>query len=292
MREQASTVFVSYSYLDEAVFRAVKHELSGSSITVWSIRDVDAGESWAERVLAELEGARVYVLLISADYLGSKSALFELGIAIGRAFNHEAVVIPVLLGDLNLPPQLAKMKPLDCKNATPLQVARRVHQAVLHVDSASESVDGRGEDRLRPVAFRSVPLVNVITESDWSELTERLLAYATDVVHGDRKGKPPQAYVLSAVSQLLDSKALNAPGVRRSLFYRLCIVIDSMVHSDDRGSRSSRKALGTNDDLDRQIERYETMPSEEVRTQLHRHGVDPAVTVKSVMAAVRMRQQA
>ena len=68
-------VFISYSHEDQEwadrLFRHMKPLTAARNITVWSDRNIRAGESWREEITEELSKADVAVLLVSADYLAS-----------------------------------------------------------------------------------------------------------------------------------------------------------------------------------------------------------------------------
>ena len=286
MARRNLTVFVSYSHNDGEVLQALKRELSSDNVSVWSIFDIGLAELWSERVLAELEAARIYILLLSPFYLESKNALFESGVAYARAHNNEAVVIPVLLSDVHLPPHLATLQYVDGRRATPSEVARRVRGEIAKMRWASGALDELGVDR--PA---DVPVIEMVSEADWNTLTPRLLAYANAVVRRleSEENLPPEKYVLSAVARLLE----NAPTMRtrRSLFYLLCMEIVDMVHKVSPQSRIFDDDLDPNSEIDLRIGRLEVLPAEQIEFELRQLGINPERTVEAVRAAVRMRQR-
>jgi hypothetical protein len=74
-------IFISYSHKDEAwKDRLVTHlkvlEMQGL-LEVWDDRKIGAGDEWFWEIKRALQGASIVILLISADFLGSKFILEE-----------------------------------------------------------------------------------------------------------------------------------------------------------------------------------------------------------------------
>lgn len=68
-------IFISYSHKDEKWRKRLATQLEvlalADLVEVWDDRKIDAGENWREEIDANLLGARIAVLLISADFLTS-----------------------------------------------------------------------------------------------------------------------------------------------------------------------------------------------------------------------------
>jgi hypothetical protein len=101
-RGDLSTVFISYSHADEAwKDRLVKHlgalALKGE-LEVWHDHRIGAGEKWYRAIQAALARARIAVLLISPDFLGSDFILEkEVPVILARQEAGLLVVIPVIV---------------------------------------------------------------------------------------------------------------------------------------------------------------------------------------------------
>lgn len=73
--EKGNSVFISYSHTDEQYLRRLLVHLRPldrqGMINVWSDQRIEVGDPWREKIEEALEGARIAVLLISADFLAS-----------------------------------------------------------------------------------------------------------------------------------------------------------------------------------------------------------------------------
>jgi hypothetical protein len=97
-----SRVFISYSHRDEA-WRAffAKHlnVLASQGIAeVWTALRIGAGEAWEREIIRAIDSARLAILLISADFLGSEFILnVEIPQILERHRAGELAVVPVLV---------------------------------------------------------------------------------------------------------------------------------------------------------------------------------------------------
>jgi tetratricopeptide (TPR) repeat protein len=141
------TVFVSYSHQDEAwKDRLVKQlrvlELEGE-LEVWDDRRIDAGDDWLPEIEAAMARARVAVLLISADFLGSTFILRREVPEILRRRGSEGLrVIPVIVRPCpwQAVPWLSKIQCLP-KDGRPLSAGNE-HQ--IETDLSALALEIRG----------------------------------------------------------------------------------------------------------------------------------------------------
>ncbi|AZO31406.1 macro domain-containing protein [Mesorhizobium sp. M1B.F.Ca.ET.045.04.1.1] len=96
------SVFVSYSHVDELLRKELGKHLSvlehQGIISTWHDRMIGAGMEWEGAIDAQLNEARVIILLISADFIQSKYCYdIEMKRALERHDHREALVIPVIL---------------------------------------------------------------------------------------------------------------------------------------------------------------------------------------------------
>jgi hypothetical protein len=100
------TVFFSYAHADEPLRDELgKHlhlmERQGL-IASWHDRDITAGQEWATAIDTHLDTASIILLLVSADFLASDYCTsVEMQRAMARHDNGEAVVIPIILRDVD-----------------------------------------------------------------------------------------------------------------------------------------------------------------------------------------------
>ena len=111
-------VFLSYSYHDEALRKALGAHLAGlereGTIRTWHARKIDAGLERQDEIDARLETAQLILLLISSDYIASNRCFeLEMTRALERQKAGEARVVPILLRPCDWQVgHLAGLKPL------------------------------------------------------------------------------------------------------------------------------------------------------------------------------------
>ena len=101
------SVFVSYSHVDEALRAELGKHLSvlerQGIISTWHDRMISAGSEWEGAITAQLDEARVILLLISSDFIQSKYCYdVEMTRALERHDRREALVVPIILRAVSL----------------------------------------------------------------------------------------------------------------------------------------------------------------------------------------------
>jgi hypothetical protein len=95
-------LFYSYCHSDEAYRRTLETHLAllkrRRIIESWNDRDIQASEEWRVEISQHLDGAKIILLLISADFLASDYCYdIEMQRAMQRHNAGEASVIPIIL---------------------------------------------------------------------------------------------------------------------------------------------------------------------------------------------------
>ncbi len=103
----AVSVFVSYSHVDEQLRIELGKHLSilerQGLITSWYDRMIRAGTEWQGTIDANLNDARVILLLISADFIASPYCYdVEMKCALTRHDDRQALVVPIILRPVSL----------------------------------------------------------------------------------------------------------------------------------------------------------------------------------------------
>jgi hypothetical protein len=98
----AVKVFISYSRADERFKTALDKHLSSLKrsglVSVWHDGMIEAGASWSDVIVRELESAKMILLLISADFIASEYCWsLELRRALDRRASGVAEVIPIIV---------------------------------------------------------------------------------------------------------------------------------------------------------------------------------------------------
>ncbi|HZS04299.1 MAG TPA: COR domain-containing protein [Blastocatellia bacterium] len=104
MREEPVRVFISYAHKDERFRLALDPHLKllqrQGLIATWHDRLIKPGTEWADVIDANLEQAKIVLLLVSADFIASKYCWeIEMTRALERHEKGEACVIPVIIRD-------------------------------------------------------------------------------------------------------------------------------------------------------------------------------------------------
>ena len=106
-RRQSVRLFYSYSHKDEGLRNELETHLKllqrRGLIDTWQDRKIEAGDDWKRRIDDNLERADIILLLVSSDFIASDYCYeIEMKRALERQEKGEAVVIPVIVRDVNL----------------------------------------------------------------------------------------------------------------------------------------------------------------------------------------------
>jgi internalin A len=103
---QAVRLFYSYSHKDETLRNKLETHLKllhrQGLLETWHDRKIEAGAEWKQKIDDNLERADIILLLVSADFIASDYCYEkEMGRALERHEKGEALVIPVIVRDVN-----------------------------------------------------------------------------------------------------------------------------------------------------------------------------------------------
>lgn len=98
---KARKIFTSYSHKDEQLKAELDQHLTPlllqGKVELWNDRHIRAGAPLYEAIKDNIRSADIILMLISADYVSSKSCQEEMGVALDRSSASEALAIPVLI---------------------------------------------------------------------------------------------------------------------------------------------------------------------------------------------------
>ncbi|MBW4653176.1 MAG: toll/interleukin-1 receptor domain-containing protein [Kaiparowitsia implicata GSE-PSE-MK54-09C] len=165
-------VFISYAQADEGLFLALGKHLSAirqsKLIRDWHCTKIKAGEDFARETSEHLKSSDVILLLISSDYLDSKSNNdIEIEEAIQRHNNQKARVIPVLLRRVDWQNTFFEnLKPLPC-NGSPVSSWSNQDEALFDVakgvrDVVEDLIKKRYNDRLSQYETHFLRTINQV----------------------------------------------------------------------------------------------------------------------------------
>lgn len=166
-------LFFSYSHKDEDLREELVKHLSilrrQGVIEAWHDRKIGAGREWAAEIDANLNDARIILLLISSDFLASDYCYDkEMMRAMERHEAGEAVVIPIILRPCDWQGgQFDKLQglPKDCKPVTSwanrdeafTDIARGIRKAVAELQASRPVAVAANRPRVWNVAHRRNP---------------------------------------------------------------------------------------------------------------------------------------
>lgn len=143
---KGNSVFISYSHTDESYLRRLLVHLRPldrqGMINVWSDQRIEVGDSWREKIEEALEGARIAVLLISADFLASDFIVNdELPPLLAKAQGQGTRILPVIIKACRFvrDPQLSKFQAAN-NPKTPLAGMAEHEQEVVY-DRVAEAIE-------------------------------------------------------------------------------------------------------------------------------------------------------
>jgi TIR domain/SIR2-like domain len=91
-------VFISYSHKDRKYLARLTTHLKGYTVDIWDDTKILPGTNWMEKIKEAVTHAEVVVLLVSANYLSSRSVkTYELPILLEAASSGNVKLLPIIL---------------------------------------------------------------------------------------------------------------------------------------------------------------------------------------------------
>ncbi|MCA9469771.1 MAG: SUMF1/EgtB/PvdO family nonheme iron enzyme, partial [Nitrospira sp.] len=106
-------IYVSAAQVDERRVRPILKGLQAEGWTVWSERNVLAGDHWRKEIEQAIEAAKVHLVVLTADSLASRYVMEEVEFGIARGH-----VIPVILDRMAIPEILLDRQVVDLRDWT------------------------------------------------------------------------------------------------------------------------------------------------------------------------------
>jgi len=126
-------VFFSYSHMDSQIVRAIAEKLKKFPIDVWvDVREIKTGDSIVKAVSDSIDSADFVIIFMSRQSLGSSWTRREIDIAISKRLSQSggAIILPVLLEDVEIPPLLRDVKYLDLRSGTVTKGVEMIANAI------------------------------------------------------------------------------------------------------------------------------------------------------------------
>lgn len=124
-------IYISYRRTDTAAARELADRLTalGHTIAI-DLDSLKAGQDWRETLTRALRESEVFVALLTEDSQNSQWVVSELGIAQGYAqSNRRFLILPVILGDLQIPPFVQHIHCIISRDRNIPKVAQQIHEA-------------------------------------------------------------------------------------------------------------------------------------------------------------------
>lgn len=125
--------FISYSHRDQEFVLALVAELQAQDVRVWIDQvELDIGDSLIERISEAIAEEDFVVAVISPHSVESSWCKKELSLAVTEGINNKHVkVLPVRLGEVEMPPMLADLKWGDAEaDTSPSDLAAGLARAI------------------------------------------------------------------------------------------------------------------------------------------------------------------
>jgi hypothetical protein len=117
-RESLGKVFISYSSLDRIITRRIVARLKKEGFSTWlDEHQLLAGDPLAEGIGTAISRAKAVLVVISANSIKSRWLKYELNIATERMVRGECRVIPIVIDNAQLPPEVQGLLYADLRKS-------------------------------------------------------------------------------------------------------------------------------------------------------------------------------
>ena len=203
-----SDVFISYSRRDIAFARLLREALQQSQIDTWiDWERIPVGERWWQEITEAIEGANIFMLLISRHSIGSKVCRDEIELALK---NHKRVV-PVLVDKLT-PEEIGGLAP-DLPQFNWVVFER---DQIFRVEVDPAATSDKAEDR--EVAFPKLPQfqealskLSVAIHTDW-EWVKYHTGLQVEALRWDNNHRDPSYLIRGSALEEAEQQLIRAAG--------------------------------------------------------------------------------
>jgi WD40 repeat protein len=203
-----SDVFISYSRRDIAFARLLREALQQSEIDTWiDWERIPVGERWWQEITEAIEGANIFMLLISRHSIGSKVCRDEIELALK---NHKRIV-PVLVDQLT-PEEIGGLAP-DLPQFNWVVFER---DQIFRVEVDPGATSDKAEDR--EVAFPKLPQfqdallkLSVAIHTDW-EWVKYHTGLQVEALRWDNNRRDPSYLIRGSALEAAEQQLIRAAG--------------------------------------------------------------------------------
>ncbi len=118
MSQNLGKVFISHTAADKPFVRSLADRIEANGFQVWlDERALIVGDPLTHSISRALAEARVVLVIVSASSISSRWLSYELNIATDRMIKGFCRVIPIVIDDANLPPEVRGLLYADCRGS-------------------------------------------------------------------------------------------------------------------------------------------------------------------------------
>ena len=203
-----SDVFISYSRRDIAFARLIREALQQSDIDTWIDWDrIPVGERWWQEITGAIEGANVFMLLISRNSIGSKVCRDEIELALA---NHKRIV-PLLVDQLT-PDEIAGLAP-DLPQFNWVVFERdKIFRLEVDPNASSEKAEDREIALAKMPQFEeALRKLSVAIHTDW-EWVKYHTGLQVEALRWDNNHRDPSYLIRGSALEEAEQQLIRAAG--------------------------------------------------------------------------------
>ncbi len=143
-----ATVFLSFSNQDRAFAQPLRHALSTLGHKVWSFDEqITPGARWQDAIFDRLKEVDAVAVIVSEASARSGWIHHELGAAVAYARERgRPIIIPIVLGDVQLPANLAQFQGIFVGGEEPEDVARKLAEGLERISGIELAKEERRKE--------------------------------------------------------------------------------------------------------------------------------------------------
>lgn len=150
-------IFISHTSADKPFVRRLSKRIESEGYSVWlDEHDLLVGDPLAERIGDALKSARVVLVVVSTTSIASRWLRYELNIATERMIKGQCRVIPIVIDDSLLAPEVQGLLYADCRKSLK-SGWKAILTAIQHEDNAPWLKRDFGRKRRHSSAVFSPP---------------------------------------------------------------------------------------------------------------------------------------
>jgi len=126
MADAGRTVFISCPLKNLDTVTKLTDALDRHGIGYWSGPEISAGDSWLGEIRNALRKSSLYLMLVSSDLSDWDWCMFELGFVMSESRATGIRIVPIIMGNQDLPAFLQQFQCIDARSMTPDEVAEKI----------------------------------------------------------------------------------------------------------------------------------------------------------------------